>query len=75
MFKKDELKAAIHRTGLTSTDVAKALNIDPATLWRKISGQSDFYRYEIENLCMILDLNKEETLKIFLHDALLLSKF
>ena len=49
----------------SASEIAKALGIDPATLSRKISEQSDFYRSEIETLCKILDLTPEETLQIF----------
>ena len=65
MFKKNEFRAAMVRKELTIVDIAKALDIDPATLSRKISGQSDFYRNEIEKLCKLLDLSAEEILKIF----------
>ena len=65
MFKKNEFKAAMVRKGLTVADIAKELGIDPATLFRKMSGQSDFYRNEIEKLCTLLELSAEDTLKIF----------
>lgn len=65
MFKKNEFKAAMARKELSAADIAKTLGIDPATLSRKISGQSDFYRNEIEKLCKILELTPEETLGIF----------
>ena len=65
MFKKNEFRAAMARKELSVADVAKELGIDPATLFRKISGQSDFYRNEIEKLCVLLELDAEDTLKIF----------
>ncbi len=65
MFKKNEFRAAMARKGKNASEVAKALNIDPATLSRKISGQSDFYRSEIEKICEILELNAEEIMKNF----------
>lgn len=65
MFKKNEFKAAMARKELSVADLAKELGIDPATLFRKISGQSDFYRNEIEKLCQLLELSAEDTLKIF----------
>lgn len=65
MFKKNEFKAAMARKELSVTDIAKEMGIAPATLFRKISGQSDFYRNEIEKLCQILELSAEDTLKIF----------
>ena len=65
MFKKNELRAVMARKEMSANELAKALGIDPATLSRKISGQSDFYRNEIEKLCKILELTPEETMQIF----------
>lgn len=65
MFKKNEFKAMLARKEISVGDVARALGIDPATLSRKISGQSDFYRNEIEKLCQILKLTPDETMQIF----------
>lgn len=57
MFKKNEFKAALARAEKTTTDVARALGIDVSTLSRKISGQSDFYREEIEKIRVLLNLD------------------
>lgn len=65
MFKKNEFRAAMARKEMSVADVAKTLNIDPATLSRKISGQSDFYRNELEKLYRILDLTPAELMNIF----------
>lgn len=65
MFKKNEFRAIMARKEVSSTELAKELGIDPATLSRKISGQSDFYRSEIEKICKFLSLTPEETLLIF----------
>ena len=72
MFKKNEFRAAMARKELTSSDIAKELGIDPATLSRKISGQSDFYCNKIAKLCKILNLSAEEIMQIFLLNNLLL---
>lgn len=65
MFKKNEFKAVVARKEILLGDLAKALDIDSATFSRKMSGQSDFYRSEIEKLCKILELTPEETMQIF----------
>ena len=65
MFKKNEFRAMLARKEISVSEIAKALNIDPATLSRKISGQSDFYRNEIEKICQILGLTPNETMQIF----------
>ena len=65
MFKKNEFRAILARKEMSATEIAKEIGIDPATLSRKISGQSDFYRSEIEKICEILELNAEEIMKNF----------
>lgn len=65
MFKKNEFRAILARKEMSATEIAKEIGIDPATLSRKMSGQSDFYRSEIEKLCKVLNLTPEETLQIF----------
>jgi len=65
MFKKNEFRAMLARKEISATELAKRIGIDTATLSRKISGQSDFYRNEIEKICQILRLTPEETLQIF----------
>ena len=72
MFKKNKFRAMLARKEISVGEIAKALGIDPATLSRKISGQSDFYRNEIEKICQILELTPDETLQIFLPNDLLL---
>ena len=74
MFKKNEFIAILARKEMSANDVAKELGIDKATLSRKISGQSDFYRNEIAKLCKILDLSPEEIMQNFLLNNLLLRK-
>ena len=65
MFQKNEFRAALIRRGMTLEDIAKALNIIAPTVSRKINGQGDFFRYEIENIKELLNLTSEEVLKIF----------
>lgn len=56
MFDKNKFRAAVILKGYTLAQVAKMLGIDSATLHRKMNGESDFYRSEIQNLCEILSL-------------------
>jgi predicted transcriptional regulator len=65
LFKENEFKAEVVRNGLTMKQVADALNIDVASLYRKISGTSDFYRGEISALIKILHLDDEAIMRIF----------
>lgn len=57
MFRKNEFRAALARADKSTADVAKALNIDVSTLTRKMAGQSDFFRDEIEKIRIILELD------------------
>lgn len=43
--------AYIAAKGETQADAARVLGINPSTLYRKITGISDFYREEIETFC------------------------
>ena len=65
MFKKNEFRAAMARKEISTPELAKELGLAPTTLFRKISGESDFYRNEIERICAILELSPQETLNIF----------
>lgn len=57
VFDKRKFKAAVILKGMTFKEVAKKLGINEATLQRKMNGESDFYRNEIQSLCEILDLD------------------
>lgn len=57
MFNKLKFKAAVIESGKTIGDVAKYLNINESTLYRKINGTSEFSRDEIQNICVFLRLD------------------
>ena len=56
MFNKLEFNAQIARKGLRKMDVAKALNIDVSTLYRKVENDGDFDRDQINTLIDLLDI-------------------
>lgn len=56
MFDKMQFKKVVSGAGLTMKDVAIKLDIDLSTLYRKMNGQSDFFRNEIITLCEILHI-------------------
>jgi predicted transcriptional regulator len=68
MFNKLEFNAQIVRKGLRKTDVAKALNIDISTLYRKIENDGDFDRDQINTLIGLLGI--EDPTPIFFADEL-----
>lgn len=65
MFDKNKFKGKIAEKGLNIGKVASLLGINEATLHRKINGQSDFNRSEIQMLREILDLDIEAAEDIF----------
>lgn len=65
MFDSKKFKAKLIESGLTVTDIAKALGINEATLYRKINGSSDFSRNELTMIKAKLKLSIEEFENIF----------
>lgn len=65
MLNTPKLKAKIILEELTMAAVAEYLNVNVATLYRKISGESDFTRSEIQKLRKLLKLSMCETVEIF----------
>lgn len=60
MFNERAFRRMIEDKNLTLDDVAKALNISKVTLYRKMSGESDFYRREMEAVRNLLHENNME---------------
>lgn len=56
MFNKAKFRAKVIENGLSMKDVAQSINVDTATLYRKMNGTSDFYRNEINELCLLLNI-------------------
>lgn len=65
MFNKNEFRAEVIRRGLTLNQIAEGLGISPTSLNRKMNGESDFFRNEIEKIIHTLHLSGEEVLRIF----------
>lgn len=53
---------------LSMDDMAKALEINATTLYRKLNGRSDFTRSEIQTLRTLLKLDAKEVEDIFFTD-------
>jgi len=60
MFAKNRFKAAIALRGKTTADVADMLGISRVTLYRKLNGESDFLRREIEEIRDYLKIDNLE---------------
>ena len=67
MFRKNELRSEMVRQGITNESLAKAINISDSAMYRKMNGESDFYRNEIIAISKILNLNNARMCELFFH--------
>ena len=65
MFCISEFNAMLAHFDKTREDVAAMLGINPATLYRKINGQSDFTRQEIQIIRYAFNLDADSLDRIF----------
>lgn len=65
MFDKNKFKYYVADRNETLGKVAEYLGINQATLTRKLNGESDFYRAEIQAIASMLDLSTDEVTEIF----------
>lgn len=63
MFDEKKFRAQAVLKGYNMRQIAEELGIDVATLYRKMRGESDFFRGEIQKLCEILEF--ENPMEIF----------
>ena len=61
MFNRDLFRAKCIEHGIRTQDAAQIMGINPATLSRKMGGQSDFTRNEIQLFRAALHLTPQET--------------
>ena len=65
MFNRQLFRSKVIAVGLTLERIAIEIGINPATLNRKMSGESDFTRCEMQNIRRILMLDVAEFEAIF----------
>lgn len=65
MLDKVLLAQCIKRSGMTQEAFASELGINQSTLFRKMTGESDFTRAEIQTAKSVLGLSMEEADAIF----------
>ena len=68
MFKQNLFKAKLAANENTMKQIAGAIGVNEATLYRKINGTSDFTRNEIQIIRQFLSLTLEDVEKIFFAD-------
>ena len=70
MFNQNLLKAKIVEKGITTLHLCNEMGICESTLYRKMSRDGDFSRFEINKIVDVLNLTSEERNNIFLHKDL-----
>ena len=65
MLNKNKLRGKIAEAGMTVASLAAAIGLNPATLHRKINGETEFTRAEIQTITEVLNLTVEEVQEIF----------
>ena len=65
MFDKNKLKYYALCKNKSMVEIAEALSIDKSTLWRKMSGSSDFSREEVQKIKEFLGLSNDQAMEIF----------
>ena len=65
LFQKNEFRAEVVRAGMSFEKVAEVLGINHVSLYRKMNGTSDFYRWEIEKIIRLFNLSGDDVLRIF----------
>lgn len=62
------LKAKIVLAGMNACTVAEMTGMGKSSLYRKLRGETDFKRCEIQQLCALLNITPEEKDEIFFCD-------
>lgn len=65
MFDRQKFHGKVVERGFSLDSFAKEMGINPSTLSRKMSGESDFFRKEIEDIARKLRMTQAEVLNIF----------
>mgnify|MGYP000894032697 CR=1 FL=1 len=65
MTDTDKLNAVIADRGIKKVHIAKALNITPATLSRKLGNKSEFMSSQIDAICKLLNIDEAARSDIF----------
>lgn len=65
MFNRNAFRGKVIAEGMTLSELASKIGISSATLSRKMQGESDFTRREIQSIRVILRLTTDEADAIF----------
>jgi len=70
MFDRKKFRGKVVSEGYTLAEVAEKLYINPVTLSRKMSGESDFTRSELQKLKALLNMSDNDMNEIFFAEEL-----
>jgi hypothetical protein len=70
MFDKNLFKFHVNKSNVTMESIANKIGINATTLYRKVNGESDFTRGEIQIIRMQLNLTADEADRIFFTEKL-----
>ena len=70
MFSKRHFEMFLLRENKSKEDVASHIDINIATLYRKMNGDSDFYGNEIQKISIYLNLSNEEKDLVFFNSEI-----
>ena len=65
MFNEPLFRYMVFRQNTTLAALAEFMGINEATLYRKMKGQSDFTRAEIQAIKAFLKMSNDESLAVF----------
>lgn len=65
MFSERNFNALLAKNGKKKSEIASLLGVNVSTLYRKMSGVSDFNRQEIQLIKLAFSLSDEELNSIF----------
>jgi predicted transcriptional regulator len=63
---RSELRAEIARKNISKSQLAKSLDLSPASLYLKLKGEREFKESEIQKLIAVLELTANDVNRIFL---------
>ena len=67
MKKYGNLRERMYKFFNKQSELAEAINLNPATLSKKLNGESMFTTGEIEDICYVLEIPKEEAHEYFFY--------
>jgi predicted transcriptional regulator len=62
MFDRKKFEITLFELGISKTELAKKLGISTVTLYRKMSGESDFFRNEIQIIRSLIGVDRAEAI-------------